>query len=44
MKDKQKIKEKSKGNVLSFFEQRVHSTLESKDLFRTKSQIIGGVC
>jgi len=43
MKDKQKLKEKSEQNVLSFFERRVNSVLV-KELHRTKSQVIGGVC
>lgn len=44
MKEKQKIHQKSRRNVLSFFERRATSVLKPKEVFKTKSQVIGGVC
>jgi hypothetical protein len=43
MKETQKISQKSGRNVLSFFERRATSVLKPKEVFGTKSQIIGGV-
>jgi hypothetical protein len=43
MKDKQQLNQKSKRNVLSFFELRAPSVLKPIDSVQTKPQILGGV-
>ena len=43
MKEKQQLNQKSKRNVLSFFEWRATSVLKTKDSVQTEPQILGGV-
>ncbi|MDD4326014.1 MAG: hypothetical protein PHC63_06270 [Candidatus Bathyarchaeota archaeon] len=43
MKEKQKINQKRRQNMPSFFDRRATSVLETK-VFGVKSRIIGGVC